>query len=152
MLVTQQPILRKFWHAVMPLSALTDGPKPFTLLGENIVLFLDADGQPAALRDRCCHRTAKLSKGWCVDAEGKACKQGNIQCGYHGWTYAPTGQVINIPQFEARGLRAFQPFPDKPGTMKYFQAPPEMFEDPEAMREWAGGAVEAGRRAGGREG
>ena len=47
MLVTQQPILRKFWHAVMPLSALADGPKPFTLLGESIVLFLDAEGQPA---------------------------------------------------------------------------------------------------------
>ena len=100
MLVTQQPILRKFWHAVMPLSALANGPQPFTLLGENIVVFLDAEGQPAALRDRCCHRTAKLSKGWCVDSTGKACKQGNIQCGYHGWTYAPTGQVINIPQFE----------------------------------------------------
>ncbi len=100
MLVTQQPILRKFWHAVMPLSELADGPKPFTLLGEDLVVFLDADGQPAALRDRCCHRTAKLSKGWCVDARGQACKQGNIQCGYHGWTYARSGQVVNIPQFE----------------------------------------------------
>ena len=101
MLVTQQPILRKFWHAIMPLSTLADGPQPFTLLGENIVVFLDANGNPAALRDRCCHRTAKLSKGWCVDSQGKACKQGNIQCGYHGWTYASSGQVINIPQFEA---------------------------------------------------
>ena len=101
MLVTQQPVLRKFWHAVMPLSALADGPKPFTLLGENIVLFLDAEGAPAALRDRCCHRTAKLSKGWCVDAAGKTCGQGNLQCGYHGWTYAPSGQVVAIPQYEA---------------------------------------------------
>ena len=84
MQVTQQTILRKFWHAVMPLSALSDGPQPFTLPGENIVEFLDAGGNPAALRDRCCHRTAKLSKGWCVDSQGKACKQGNIQCGYHG--------------------------------------------------------------------
>jgi phenylpropionate dioxygenase-like ring-hydroxylating dioxygenase large terminal subunit len=99
MLITQQPVLRKFWHAVMPLSELTLGPKPFTLLGENIVLFLDAQGQPAALKDRCCHRTAKLSKGWCVDASGKACAQGNLQCGYHGWTYAPSGHVIRIPQY-----------------------------------------------------
>jgi phenylpropionate dioxygenase-like ring-hydroxylating dioxygenase large terminal subunit len=100
MLVTKQPILRKFWHAVMPVSLLADGPKPFTLLGEAIVLFLDATGQPAALRDRCCHRTAKLSKGWCVDEAGQACSQGNLQCGYHGWTYAPTGRVIRIPQYE----------------------------------------------------
>ena len=97
MLVTQQPVFRKFWHAVMPLADLQQGPRPFTLLGENIVLFLDADGQPAALRDRCRHRTAKLSKGWCVDGEGKACGQGAIQCGYHGWTYDRSGQVIRIP-------------------------------------------------------
>ena len=57
------------------------------------------------------------------------------------------GDGVNIPRFEARRLKAFQPFPGKPGTMKYFQAPPEIFEDPAAMREWVGGAVEAGRRA-----
>ena len=93
MLVTRQPVFRKFWHAVMPLSALAGGqPQPFTLLGEAIVLFLDAQGQPAALKDRCCHRTAKLSKGRCVD--------GALQCGYHGWTYNSSGRVIRIPQYE----------------------------------------------------
>ena len=30
----------------MPLSALASGPQPFTLLGEAIVLFLDAQGEP----------------------------------------------------------------------------------------------------------
>ena len=93
MLVTRQPVFRKFWHAVMPLSLLAGGtPQPFKLLGEDIVLFLDAQGQPAALKDRCCHRTAKLSKGWCVD--------GALQCGYHGWTYNAAGRVIRIPQYE----------------------------------------------------
>jgi phenylpropionate dioxygenase-like ring-hydroxylating dioxygenase large terminal subunit len=101
MLVAQQPICRKFWHAVMPLTELANGPKPFTLLGENIVLFLDAEGQPAALRDRCCHRSAKLSRGWCIDAEGNACGQGSLRCGYHGWTYDRAGTVIRIPQYEA---------------------------------------------------
>jgi phenylpropionate dioxygenase-like ring-hydroxylating dioxygenase large terminal subunit len=93
MLVTQQPVFRKFWHATMPLSKLAGGtPQPFTLLGEKIVLFLDADGQPAALKDRCCHRTAQLSKGRCVG--------GAIECGYHGWTYNAAGRVIRIPQYE----------------------------------------------------
>lgn len=91
MLTTKQAIFRKYWHAVMPLSMLADGPKPFTLLGEAIVLFLDADGAPAALRDRCCHRTAKLSKGWC---EG-----GRLVCGYHGWNYDASGRVVKIPQY-----------------------------------------------------
>jgi phenylpropionate dioxygenase-like ring-hydroxylating dioxygenase large terminal subunit len=93
MLTTRQPVFRKFWHAVMPLSQLAGGkPQPFTLLGENIVLFLDAQGQPAALKDRCCHRTAKLSLGRCVD--------GALECGYHGWTYNGSGRVIRIPQYE----------------------------------------------------
>ena len=94
MLVTRQPVFRKFWHAVMPLSMLDGGqPQPFTLLGENIVLFLDAQGQPAALKDRCCHRTARLSKGRCVN--------GALECGYHGWTYNGQGRVIRIPQYDA---------------------------------------------------
>jgi phenylpropionate dioxygenase-like ring-hydroxylating dioxygenase large terminal subunit len=93
MLTTRQPVFRKFWHAVMPLSMLQDGkPQPFTLMGESIVLFLGADGQPAALKDRCCHRTAKLSKGRCVN--------GALECGYHGWTYNAAGRVIRIPQYE----------------------------------------------------
>jgi len=93
MLVTRQPVFRKFWHAVMPLSQLEGGqPRPLTLLGEKIVLFLDGQGAPAALKDRCCHRTAQLSKGRCVD--------GALQCGYHGWTYNAARLVIRIPQYE----------------------------------------------------
>jgi phenylpropionate dioxygenase-like ring-hydroxylating dioxygenase large terminal subunit len=95
MLTTRQPVFRKFWHACMPLSHLAAGPRPFKLLGEDIVLFLDEDGQPAALKDRCCHRTAKLSKGWC-DRSGPL--RGKLQCGYHGWTYDRAGKVVHIPQ------------------------------------------------------
>ena len=90
MLTTRQRVLRRFWYAVMPVADLADGPKPFRLMGEDIVLFLDVDGAPAALADRCCHRTARLSKGWC---DG-----GNLVCGYHGWTYDRTGTVVRIPQ------------------------------------------------------
>ena len=98
MLVTRQTVFRHVWHAVMPLAMLEDGPQPFTLLGEDIVLFLDGEGQPAALKDRCCHRTAKLSKGWCPK-EGEL--RGKLQCGYHGWTYDRSGRVIHIPQYGA---------------------------------------------------
>ena len=59
MLVTQQKVLRRFWYPVMPVALLADGPRPFTLLGEPIVVWTDGDGKPAALRDRCCHRTAR---------------------------------------------------------------------------------------------
>ena len=92
MLTAQQKTMRRFWYAIMPISHLAEGPKPFRLMNEDIVLFLDADGEPAALRDRCCHRTAKLSKGWMDN--------GTIVCGYHGWTYDRSGRVIRIPQYD----------------------------------------------------
>jgi phenylpropionate dioxygenase-like ring-hydroxylating dioxygenase large terminal subunit len=92
MLTAQQKTMRRFWYAIMPISHLAEGPKPFRLMNEDIVLFLDADGEPAALRDRCCHRTTKLSKGWMDN--------GTIVCGYHGWTYDRSGRVIRIPQYD----------------------------------------------------
>jgi phenylpropionate dioxygenase-like ring-hydroxylating dioxygenase large terminal subunit len=98
MLMTKQKTLRRYWYATLKLEELKDGPKPFTLLGEKIVLFLDEAGEPAALQDRCCHRTAKLSKGWC--------DSGMITCGYHGWTYDRTGMLRGVPQ-----LGADQPLP-----------------------------------------
>lgn len=99
MLNTRQPVLRRFWYATVPVASLAAGPKPFTLLGENIVLFLGAEGAPAALADRCCHRTAKLSKGWVKD--------GQIVCAYHGWSYDSSGKLAAIPQFPAE-----QPLPE----------------------------------------
>ncbi|MFX7739618.1 Rieske 2Fe-2S domain-containing protein, partial [Acinetobacter baumannii] len=86
MLVTQQKVLRKFWYALMPVTQLKDGPQPFTLLGEKLVVWLKEDGSPAALQDRCCHRTARLSKGFV--------ENGNIVCGYHGWTFNGEGACV----------------------------------------------------------
>ena len=93
MLATRQKTLRRFWYATVPTASLSDGPKPFTLLGDNIALFLDATGAPVAVADRCCHRTARLSRGWV--------KEGCIVCPYHGWTYDKDGQLKEIPQFPA---------------------------------------------------
>ena len=56
MLSTRQAVLRKFWYATVPVDAQREGPRPFTLLGENIVVFPGADDKPAALVDRCRHR------------------------------------------------------------------------------------------------
>ena len=99
MLVTRQPVLRRFWYPVMPLELLEDGPKPFRLLGEDIVLWRTTDGRLVALEDRCCHRTAKLSAGWVSDSR--------ITCGYHGWAYDETGRCVMVPQNPelARGRR-----------------------------------------------
>jgi len=93
MLPTRQKVLRRFWYPVLRAGDLDKGPQPFTLLGEAIVVWRRPDGTPAAIADRCCHRTAKLSLGT-LDPGG------NIVCGYHGWTFDGTGKCVRIPQRE----------------------------------------------------
>ncbi|MEN9230327.1 MAG: aromatic ring-hydroxylating dioxygenase subunit alpha [Thermostichus sp. DG02_5_bins_236] len=75
----------------MPLSLLQEGsPQPFELLGEKIVLWLDEGGQPQAAADRCCHRSAQLSKG--------TLREGRIRCPYHGWEFDGSGACVRVPQ------------------------------------------------------
>lgn len=40
---------------------------------------------------RCCHRTARLSKG--VHQEGRLAR------GHHGWEVGSDGTVLRVPQF-----------------------------------------------------
>ncbi len=94
MLVTQQPVLRRFWYPVLPIADLTE-PRSFELLGEKIVLWMQ-NGRPAALRDRCCHRSAQLSKGIIVND----C----IRCPYHGWLFDRAGVCVDVPQLEDQAL------------------------------------------------
>ncbi len=78
--------------------------------------------------------------GWCLYCDGAV-----FALVADGALYLK-GDAHNIPAFQARGLEPFRPFPDKPDTMKYFQAPPEIFEDAAALRDWCGGAVAASTR------
>ena len=59
------------------------------LLGEPVVLYRRTDGRPVALEDRCCHRHAPLSSG--------RVRGDNLECGYHGFTYDPSGRCVKIP-------------------------------------------------------
>ncbi|NEQ33962.1 MAG: aromatic ring-hydroxylating dioxygenase subunit alpha [Leptolyngbya sp. SIO4C5] len=90
MLVTQQPVLRRFWYPILPMEQLLKTPASFTLLGEKLVVWRDQAGQPAVLRDRCCHRSAQLSLG--------QIKDGSIRCPYHGWAFDAAGTCVHVPQ------------------------------------------------------
>jgi phenylpropionate dioxygenase-like ring-hydroxylating dioxygenase large terminal subunit len=90
MLATQTPLLQHIWFPLIPAAEIADGPKPFRLLGRDLVVWLDGDGRPGVLEDRCCHRTAKLSKGFYAN--------GMLACGYHGWEYDTEGTVVRVPQ------------------------------------------------------
>ncbi|MEM1241102.1 MAG: Rieske 2Fe-2S domain-containing protein, partial [Cyanobacteria bacterium P01_H01_bin.26] len=90
MLVTQHPVFRQFWYPVVPIEHLHEGPQSFCLLGQQLVLWLDSLNQPAAVEDRCCHRSARLSQG--------KVRQGQIQCPYHGWCFDAAGTCVQVPQ------------------------------------------------------
>ncbi|MBF2001171.1 MAG: aromatic ring-hydroxylating dioxygenase subunit alpha [Synechococcales cyanobacterium C42_A2020_086] len=92
MLATQEPVLRRFWYPVIPIEHLLNGPQSFTLLGQPLVLWLNADGEPVALADRCCHRSAKLSLG--------IVQNGCVRCPYHGWEFDGAGTCTRVPQLD----------------------------------------------------
>ena len=91
MLITEEPIFRRFWYPTLRLDELDDGPKAFTLLAEDIVLWKQGDGSPAALEDKCPHRSVKLS----VDS---LVVDGALRCGYHGWRFGGDGGCVLVPQ------------------------------------------------------
>ena len=81
---------RDFWYVVARSEDLgAERPLARTLLDEWLVIFRGADGKPAALRDQCRHRNARLSGG-------RVCA-GRLQCPYHGWIYDGAGHVVGVP-------------------------------------------------------
>jgi phenylpropionate dioxygenase-like ring-hydroxylating dioxygenase large terminal subunit len=82
--------LKDFWYAACLSEELPrNRPLSRTVFGERLVLFRDPDGRPAALKDRCLHRNARLSAGDVFD--------GKLGCAYHGWVYDRSGAVVEIP-------------------------------------------------------
>lgn len=90
MLQTQQPVLQRFWYPVLCSGDLGEHPKAIRFFGQDVVLWRAEAGRPAAVIDRCMHRTARLSLGWV--------EQGQLRCRYHGWAYGADGACRAIPQ------------------------------------------------------
>ena len=48
-------------------------------------------------------------------------------------------------EFERVGGRAFQPFPDRPGTMQYYNLPVGILEDSDELTRWARKSIAVAR-------
>jgi nitrite reductase/ring-hydroxylating ferredoxin subunit len=82
--------LRNYWYPVLQSEELPEGkPAGFMVLGEPLVAWRDAHGKPCVVRDRCPHRSIKLSVGRVFD--------GNLQCILHGLRFNGEGRCIMIP-------------------------------------------------------
>jgi phenylpropionate dioxygenase-like ring-hydroxylating dioxygenase large terminal subunit len=77
------------WHPVLATADLAGAPVAVNLLGTEIVLWKDSRGSAQAWADRCPHRGAKFSLGRVVNDR--------LECGYHGWQFAPSGQCTLVP-------------------------------------------------------
>jgi phenylpropionate dioxygenase-like ring-hydroxylating dioxygenase large terminal subunit len=91
-------MIPNMWYAVLDANEVKAGkPYAFKRLGEEMVFWRDKHDKVVAMRDRCAHRSAKLSPGKIVD--------GNIQCHFHGFQYNSEGQCQLIPANGRMGPR-----------------------------------------------
>ena len=83
-------LLRRYWMPIAGVSEFDAVPiKPVRLLGEDLVLYKNLQGQYGLVDRRCPHRRADLAHGM-VEADG-------IRCSYHGWCFDGHGQCIAQP-------------------------------------------------------
>lgn len=55
--------------------------------------------------------------------------------------------ATNRADFERAGMDAFQPFPDRPGTMSYYELPERVLVDDSRLRAWLDKSLDVARRA-----
>lgn len=81
--------LRNVWYAAAWTEEITEALFSIVVLDTRVLLYRTADGQVAAMEDRCPHRFAPLSRG---RRDGDA-----VICGYHGLKFAASGRCIHNP-------------------------------------------------------
>ena len=80
---------RRYWLVVGVARDLYDIPQAVKVLGEELVLFRDANGQLGLLGEHCPHRGTSLEYGDIED--------GGLRCPYHGWLFDVHGQCLEMP-------------------------------------------------------
>ena len=83
------PVESAHWHPVAALADVQAQPLAVQLLDQPLVLWRDDAGAVHAWADQCPHRGARLSLG-------RVCA-GRLECPYHGWQFAPSGQCVRVP-------------------------------------------------------
>lgn len=87
--------LRNAWYVAAWEDEIGEAPLGRTLLGVPVVLYRGKSGTLAALRDRCPHRAAPLSRGK-VNGD-------HLQCPYHGIEFDSSGHCVRNPHLAGPG-------------------------------------------------
>ena len=81
------------WWVAALCSEVTQELLPRWLCDTPVLLYRKQDGAIAAIENRCPHRSAPLHLG---------CRKGDdIECGYHGFTFSPSGECVRVPSMKA---------------------------------------------------
>lgn len=94
-------MLINLWYVAEWSEAVKDKPTKAKVLGQNIVLFRNEQGEIQCLADVCLHRGGSLGEGWVAGD--------NVVCPYHGWEYDGQGSCKHIPS-EGRDFKISKRF------------------------------------------
>ncbi|PCH79996.1 MAG: ring-hydroxylating oxygenase subunit alpha [Hyphomicrobiales bacterium] len=84
-------VMRQYWQPAALVDELA-GKRPVVpvkLLGEDLVLFRDSEGELGLIGRSCPHRGADLSFGRLED--------NGLRCSFHGWHFDRNGQCVEQP-------------------------------------------------------
>lgn len=83
-----------WWPLCLSEQLTNKAPLAITFSENKMAAYRDARGQVRVVEDRCPHRRAPLSMGRITDT-------GDIQCGYHGWTFnGESGDMSGFPNLD----------------------------------------------------
>lgn len=87
-------IFSRTWQLVGRAQQVSEPGQYFTATvgDEPIVVARGMDGSLRAFTNVCRHRAGPVAEG-----EGR---RKSFRCGYHGWTYAMDGRLVNTPEFD----------------------------------------------------
>src|SRR3954463_14422810 len=91
-------LLRRYWQPLCPSGEITAASpkKRVRILGENLVVFRDAQGRLACVEEHCKHRGTSLYYGYIEEKAVRFC--------YPGWLYNTSAQCFEQP-FEPKSSR-----------------------------------------------
>src|SRR5262245_44000073 len=92
--IERERIFARTWQLVGHEDQVSAPGRFFTaeVAGEPLLIVRGADARLRALSNVCRHRAGPIAAG-----EG-SCQA--FRCGYHGWSYALDGRLVNTPEFD----------------------------------------------------
>jgi len=88
-------LLRRYWQPIAGVSEFErQDTKAVRIMGEDLVLYRDREGNYGLVDRHCPHRRADLAYGFTEDR--------GLRCNYHGWLFDHSGACLHQPFEETR--------------------------------------------------